>query len=284
MRVAVIGASGQLGSDIVFVLGDDAIPLTHQDVDVTDASSLDVIRDLKPDVIVNTAAYHKVDECELNPLKTFNVNSVGALNVAKIANEVDAINIYISTDFVFDGKKGRPYNEDDQPNPVNVYGLSKYIGEIVTRNYSRKYYIIRLASLFGVKGARGKGGNFIDKITEKARRGEPIRVVDDMIMSPTYTKDVARMLKKLLELRPEYGVYHMVNEGYCSWYELAKTVFEIIGWDADIKPIKTRDLNLVARRPLFSALENRRLHKLGFRMRPWREALKEYLVERGLVK
>lgn len=283
MKVAVIGASGQLGSDIVSVLGDRAIPLTHEDLDVTDANSLSIIKDLKPDVIINTAAYHKTDECELNPLKTFNVNSIGALNVARIANEVNAVNVYISTDYVFDGKKGRPYNEDDQPNPINVYGLSKYLGEIITRNYSRRHYIVRVASLFGAKGARGKGGSFVDKIVEKAERGEPLKVVDDMVMSPTYTKDVARMLRKLLELKPEYGVYHMVNEGYCSWYEFAKYIFEVIGWEVDIKPIKTKDLNLIAKRPPFSALENKKLAVLGLRMRPWKEALKEYLIEKGIA-
>jgi len=284
MRVAVIGASGQLGGDIISVFSGDALPLTHDDIEVTDINSLSALKDLRPDVIINTAAYHKTDECESNPLKTFNVNSIGALNVARIANEIDAINIYISTDYVFDGRKNKPYNEDDVPNPVNIYGLSKYLGEIITRNYSRKYYIIRVASLFGIRGARGKGGNFVDKIIEKARRGERLRVVDDMIMSPTYTKDVAKMLRKFLELRPEYGVYHMVNEGYCSWYDFASSVFEIMGWDVDIEPIKTRDLNLIAERPLFSALENKRLRMLGLRMRPWREALKEYLREKGVIK
>jgi len=284
MRVAVIGASGQLGGDIILVFSGDALPLTHDDIEVTDINSLSALKDLRPDVIINTAAYHKTDECESNPLKTFNVNSIGALNVARIANEIDAINIYISTDYVFDGRKNKPYNEDDVPNPVNIYGLSKYLGEIITRNYSRKYYIIRVASLFGIRGARGKGGNFVDKIIEKARRGERLRVVDDMIMSPTYTKDVAKMLRKFLELKPEYGVYHMVNEGYCSWYDFASSVFEIMGWDVDIEPIKTRDLNLIAKRPLFSALENKRLKILGLRMRPWREALKEYLREKGVIK
>lgn len=284
MRIVVIGASGQLGSDVVSIFKEDAVPLTHKDIEVTNLNTLKIIKDLKPDVIINTAAYHKTDECEVNPLKTFQVNSIGAFNVAKIANEIDAVNIYISTDYVFDGKKKSPYTEDDSPNPINIYGLSKYSGEIITRNYSKKYYIIRVASLFGKSGAREKGGNFIDKIIERAKKREYLKVVDDMIMSPTYTKDVARVLRKFLKVMPEYGVYHMVNEGYCSWYEFAKTVFDMLNLDVDINPIKTSELGLRSRRPLFSALENKKLNKLGLRMRSWRDALKEYLMEKEYVK
>ena len=279
MKVAVIGASGQLGADLVEVFGEKAIPLTHKNLDVTDFESLKILKELKPDVIINTAAYVRVDDAELYPEKAFQVNSIGALNVAKIANEIDAINVYISTDYVFDGTKGEPYTEEDVPNPLNVYGLSKYAGEIFTRNYSKKYYIIRVASLYGKAGASGKGGNFIEFMIQKAKNREEIRVVDDMFMSPTYTKDVAITLKKFLELKPEFGAYHMVNEGYCSWYEFTKVIFEILGWDVEVKPIKSSELKRLAKRPRFSALENEKLEKLGLRMRPWKEALREYLKE-----
>lgn len=279
MKVAVIGASGQLGTDLVEVFGEEAIPLTHRDLDVTDFESLKILKDLKPDVIINTAAYVRVDDAELYPEKAFQVNAIGALNVAKIANEIDAVNVYISTDYVFDGTKGEPYTEEDVPNPLNVYGLSKYAGEIFTRNYSRKYYIIRVASLYGKAGASGKGGNFVEFMIQKAKNREEIRVVDDMFMSPTYTKDVAKTLKKFLELKPEFGAYHMVNEGHCSWYEFTREIFEILGWDVEVKPIKSGELKRLAKRPRFSALENEKLEKLGLRMRPWKEALREYLKE-----
>ncbi|NJE27149.1 NAD-dependent epimerase/dehydratase family protein, partial [Thermococcus sp. MV5] len=128
-----------------------------------------------------------------------------------------------------DGEKGAPYTEEDMPNPINVYGASKYMGEVFTRNYSEKYYIIRVASLYGKAGASGKGGNFVNWVIEKAKRGEELRIVDDQFMSPTYTMDVARTLKKFLKIQPEWGVYHMVNEGYCSWYEFTKAIFEILG-------------------------------------------------------
>jgi len=279
MKVAVIGANGQLGTDLVEVFGEEAIPLTHKDLDVADFESLKILKDLKPDVIINTAAYVRVDDAELYPEKAFQVNAIGALNVAKIANEIDAVNVYISTDYVFDGTKGEPYTEEDVPNPLNVYGLSKYAGEIFTRNYSRKYYIIRVASLYGKAGASGKGGNFIEFMIQKAKNREEIRVVDDMFMNPTYTKDVAITLKKFLELKPEFGAYHMVNKGYCSWYEFTREIFEILGWDVGVKPIKSSELKRLAKRPRFSALENEKLEKLGLRMRHWKEALREYLKE-----
>ena len=193
------------------------------------------------------------------------------------------MNVYISTDYVFDGTKGGPYTEKDTPNPLNVYGLSKYAGEVFTRNYSGRYYIIRVASLYGVAGARGKGGNFVEFMIQKDRNGEEIRVVDDMFMSPTYTRDVAVMLKRFLEIEPDFGVYHMVNEGYCSWYEFTKEIFSILGWDVQVIPIKSAELKRLAKRPLFSALKNEKLAKLGLRMRHWKDALKDYLVEKGWI-
>jgi len=280
MKVAIIGANGQLGTDLVEVFGEEAISLTHKDLDVTDFESLNILKELKPDVIINTAAYVRVDDAELYPERAFQVNAVGALNVARIANEINAINIYISTDYVFDGTKGKPYTEEDAPNPISVYGLSKYAGEIFTRNYSPKHYVIRVASLYGKAGASGKGGNFIEFMIQKAKNREEIRVVDDQFMSPTYTKDVARTLKKFLELKPESGTYHMTNEGFCSWYEFTKAIFEILGWDVEIKPIKSSELKRLAKRPMFSALENMRLNELGLRMKPWKRALREYLEEK----
>ena len=282
MKVAIIGANGQLGSDLVKVFS-DAIPLTRKELDVTDYESLKILKEIKPDVVINTAAYVRVDDAEIEADKAFQVNAVGALNVTKICNEIKAVNVYISTDYVFDGTKGEPYTEEDTPNPLNVYGLSKYAGEVFTRNYSERYYIIRVASLYGVAGARGKGGNFVEFMIQKAKSGEEIRVVNDMFMSPTYTRDVAVMLKRFLEIEPEFGVYHMVNEGYCSWYEFTKEIFNILGWDVQVTPIKSSELNRLAKRPLFSALKNQKLEKLGLKMRHWRDALRDYLVEKGWI-
>ncbi|EEB74020.1 dTDP-4-dehydrorhamnose reductase [Thermococcus sp. AM4] len=287
MKVAIIGANGQLGTDLVKVLrkepGFEVVPLTHGDLDVTVSETLGILRKVKPNVIINTAAYVRVDDAEIYPEKAFAVNAIGALNVAKIAEKIGAINVYISTDYVFDGEKGVPYTEEDVPNPINVYGTSKLAGEIFTRNYSRRHYIIRVASLYGKAGASGKGGNFVNWVIEKAKRGEKLRIVNDQVMSPTHTLDVARTLKEFLKLQPEFGVYHMVNEGYCSWYEFTKAIFEILGWNVEIEPIKSNELNRLAKRPSFSALENRRLHELGLKMPDWREGLREYLKETNLL-
>jgi dTDP-4-dehydrorhamnose reductase len=287
MKVAIIGANGQLGSDLVKAFGEDAIPLTRRDLNVTDLESVKILKELKPDVIINTAAYVRVDDAELEVEKAFHVNAIGALNVAKACNELDAVNVYISTDYVFDGAKGEPYEEEDVPNPINVYGLSKYTGEVFTRNYSKKYYILRVASLYGKAGARGKGGNFVDSMIQRAKNGEEIKVVDDVFMSPTCTKDVSRMLKRFLdldlEIKPAFGVYHMVNEGYCNWFDFTKEIFNISGRDAQIQiiPIKSSELKRLARRSICSALTNKKLDDLGLGMRTWKDALRDYLVEKG---
>ena len=290
MKVAIIGANGQLGSDLVKVFGEEAFPLTHRDLDVTDLESLKILNELEPEVIINTAAYVRVDDAEVEVKEAFRVNAIGALNIAKVCNGINAVNVYISTDYVFDGAKGEPYTEEDIPNPINVYGLSKYTGEILTRNFSlkkkalpKKYFVIRSSSLYGKAGARGKGGNFVDSVIQKARDGEELKVVDDQFMSPTYTKDVAVMLKRFLKIKPASGIYHMVNEGCCSWYEFTKEIFNISGWDAQIQitPIKSSELKRLARRPIFSALKNKKLEELGLGMRDWRGALRDYLIEKG---
>ena len=282
MKVAVIGASGQLGSDLVKVF-DDVIPLTHKDIEVTDLSSCEIFKELKPDVVINTAAYHKTDECEANPEKTFLVNSVGARNIALICREIDAIDVYISTDYVFDGAKKEPYTEDDIPNPINVYGVSKYAGEILTRYICNKHYIIRVSSLFGVAGASGKGGNFVETMIKKGKAGDELNVVNDITMSPTYTKDAALAIKKIIYNKLPYGIYHVTNDGSCTWYEFAKAIFEITGIDAKLNPITSGKFPTKAKRPKNSALSIEKIKSYGINMRHWKGALREYLKEKGHI-
>ncbi|WP_048150689.1 dTDP-4-dehydrorhamnose reductase [Palaeococcus ferrophilus] len=281
MKVAIIGANGQLGSDLVKVFGEDAIPLTHKDLDVTDFESLKILKELKPDVIINTAAYHKTDECEENPEKTFLVNSVGARNVALVSSEIEAIDIYISTDYVFSGTKGEPYTEEDVPDPINVYGVSKYAGELLTKYLTDKHYIIRVSSLFGVAGASGKGGNFVETMIKLGKAGKEINVVNDIVMSPTYTKDAALAIKRILEKKLPYGIYHVTNDGFCSWYEFAKEIFKLTGMEANLNPITSSEFPTKAKRPKFSALNVGKLKSHGIWMRPWSDALREYLMEKG---
>ena len=280
MRVAIIGANGQLGSDLVNVFGEKALPFSHDEIEVKDINSCrKILKDV--DIVINCAAYVKVDESEDNPEKAFMVNAIGARNVALVCNEKKMKNVYISTDFVFDGNKNKPYQEDDQPNPIDIYGLSKYAGEILTRNYCSGYYIIRSSSLFGIKGARGNGGNFVDWMIEKANNNEIIKVVEDIVMSPTYTKDAAEMVKNIIEKELPFGIYHVVNQGHCNWFEFAKKTFQFLDIDAKLFPIKSDELNRKAKRPKFSALENAKLNSFGLRMRNWEDALKDYLREKG---
>ncbi len=291
IKVAVIGSTGQLGGDIVEVFSQndsfECIALSHSDIDIVNIESCNVLKEMCPDFVINTASFVRVDDCETMPEKAMQVNGIGALNIAKVCREIDAFNIYISTDYVFDGNKGEPYTEDDFPNPINVYGTSKYVGEIFTRNYSaeKKWAVVRVASLYGKRGARGKGGNFVEFMIQKAKNNEPICVVDDMIMSPTYTMHVAKMLEKIIsERKIVSGIYHMTNEGFCSWYEFTEKIFEILGLkNIELKKINTKNLDRLAKRPLFSVLENKRLKEMGLRMPRWEEALKEYLIEKGYI-
>ncbi|MEM2971987.1 MAG: dTDP-4-dehydrorhamnose reductase [Candidatus Bathyarchaeia archaeon] len=284
MKIVVIGSTGQLGTDLMKVLEHEheTIGLTHKEIEVTDYNSCQVIKEHRPDVIVNTAAFHKTDQCEEDPIKTFAVNAIGAKNIAALSKELEATAIFISTDYVFDGSKKEPYTEDDAPNPINTYGISKLAGEFYTKQ-NPKHYIIRIASLFGVAGASGKGGNFVETMIMKARKNEPISVVDDMWMSPTYAKDVANTIKKIVELKLPYGIYHVTNSGYCSWFQFAKEIFRMTELKPNLAPIKTSQLQLKAKRPQFSALQSVKLPKYGIKMRSWTEALMDYLTEKGHI-
>jgi len=283
-KVAIIGANGQLGTELVKVFGELAIPLTHSEVDITKPEAFKILKEKKPAFVINAAAYVNVDKAEEEAGETFNVNAIGAYNVAKICNEIGACCIYISTDYVFDGKKGKPYSEGDCPNPLNIYGASKYLGEVLTKDYSSKYYIIRMSGLFGKAGARGKGGNFIESIIEKARNNEEIKVVDDIFTSFTYAKDAAASIKKIIELKPEYGVYNIVNSGYNNWYSFAKKIFEYLKISIDVKNIKAVESGRPAKRPVISALTNSKINKLGIKMPKWENALKRYLIEKEHIK
>lgn len=282
MRIVVIGSNGQLGTDLMKVLhdGNEVIGLTHRDVEVTDYNSCLRLKDCGPDVIINTAAFHKTDQCEDEPLKAFSVNALGARNVARICGEVGAASVFISTDYVFDGFKHRPYAEDDVPSPINTYGISKLAGELYTRQ-DPKHYVVRVASLFGLAGASGKGGNFVETMIAKAKKGEPISVVNDMWMSPTYTRDAAAAIRSIIEARVPYGVYHATNRGYCTWFQFAKEILKLAGLEATLTPTKTSQQQAKARRPSFSALKSAKLAKHGIQVREWKKALVDYLAEKG---
>jgi dTDP-4-dehydrorhamnose reductase len=284
MKIAVIGASGQLGTDLTktFQIDHKVVALAHKDIEVTNYDSCLILKKHRPDIIINTAAFHITDRCEEELLKTFNVNAIGAKNIISVSRQIGATTVYISTDYVFDGSKNEPYTEDDTPSPINTYGISKLAGEYYTKQ-NQKHYIIRIASVFGAAGVRSKGGNFVEMMITKAKKGEPIAVVDDAWMSPTYSKDAASIMKEIIESKLPYGTYHATNSGYCSWYQFAEAIFQIRGLNPALTSLKTEQLSMKARRPRFSALRSTKLLQYGIEMRGWKEALRAYLVEKGHI-
>ena len=285
MRAAVIGSTGQLGQDLMRVLGEDAVGLTHQDLDVTDGVGVaSAMHSLKPDWVINTAAYHRVDDCEVNPSLSFAANALGALNVARAASDVGAGVVFFSTDYVFGGEerdRNQPYEEGDAPAPLNVYGVSKAAGEQLVMRANVRHIVVRSAGLYGTSTSR-KGWTFPELMLEKARTEGRVRVVTDQVLSPTYTADLAQKTKELIE-RDASGLFHLVNAGECSWFEFAKGVFELAGVEVEMEPIQTGETGRRARRPSYSALATVRLGDGGpDPLRPWTEALGDYLQAKGL--
>jgi dTDP-4-dehydrorhamnose reductase len=286
MRILIIGANGQLGTDLCQALSNfQVIPLTHNDIEIT---SMDSVRKAshkhKPDAIVNTAAFVRVDDCETEPDKAFQVNTLGARNVAVVAQELGAKLVHISTDYVFGGEpepKRSPYTEFDVPIPLNLYGKSKLAGENLVQHLCTRYFIVRTSSLFGIAGAMGKGGNFIETIIKLAKERDELRVVNDQVFSPTYTPDLASKIAQLIATE-YYGIFHITNSGTCSWYQFAVEVLKLARLKTPIIPITSAEYPQKARRPNNTVLDNYQLRLLGMAdMRSWQEALKDYMKCKG---
>jgi len=243
-----------------------------------------VIEEKKPDVVINTAAFNRVDDCEEEVSKAFWVNAFAVRNLAQICADLDCVLVHISTNYVFDGRKREPYTEEDPPNPLSVYGVSKLTGEYFVRNICPKHFIIRTSGLYGVAGSRAKGGNFVETMIRLAKEGHPIRVVNDQVLTPTYTKDLAKNIKELIQTEA-YGLYHITNSGECSWYEFAAKIFAILRLAPDFKPTTTAEYSVKAPRPRYSVLAHKKLRQLGMKaLRPWSEALVAYLQEKGYIR
>lgn len=290
-KIALIGAKGQLGSDIVQYFSElsdryELIALTRADIDITNAEQVrQVLTSQRFDVVVNSAAYIMVDDCEQEFENAFKVNAIGALNVARATSEAnpDALSVYIGTDYVFKGDQASPYTESDQPYPISIYGTSKLTGEYLVQQTVKRSLILRISSVFGKAGASGKGGNFVETIIKKAKAGEPLKVVNDITMSPTYTYDVASLLDALLQ-SDVTGVIHGANAGSCSWHEFAVKALAFAGIDHPIAAIPADAFPTKARRPMNSALISDRLsHFTDFQMRPWQSALENYLIEKAYI-
>ena len=268
MKVLVTGANGMLGQDLCPILED----LDYEVIE-TDINNLDIINELlthkvmsneKPDVVIHCAAYTNVDKAEEEFEQAKLINVVGTENVAKACAKNDAILVYVSTDYIFDGKKQAPYEVDDKPNPINNYGLTKFQGEEVVKKYCKDYYIARTSWLYGHHGK-----NFVETMIAH-KNDENLKVVNDQIGCPTWTVELANGIIKMLE-EFEYGTYHICASGQTSWYEFAKEIFEYLDISVNLQPCKTEDYPRPAKRPQYSAMNN---HKI---CRNWKQALHDYL-------
>lgn len=282
MRIALIGGDGQLGSDLAKNLeGKDVVLLYYPEFDVTKfGKTKKILLEIQPDIVINTAAYHKVDECEDNASKSFLLNSIAIRDLALICREIGSVLVHFSTDYVFDGKKNEPYVENDVPNPLNVYGVSKLAGEYFISNIMRKYFIIRTCGLYGEAGCWGKGSNFVDTIMSMANRDEQLKVVDDQKVTPTSTAELAESIVELIDT-DDYGLYHMTNEGECTWFEFAKKIISFTKKNVAVIPIDSKTYGAKALRPSYSVLENKRAKEVGITgLSHWEEALKHYLIKK----
>lgn len=289
-KIAIIGANGQLGTDLVKVFKADQevslIPLTHHDIEITSTESVRSVFDkINPTIIINTAAFHKVDDCETNIKQAFGINAVAEKNLADYCNSNDIALTYISTDYVFglDHTRETPYIESDAPGPLNVYALSKLTGEYYTRYILKKHFIVRSCGLYGLTESSVKGGNFVNTMLKFAQEKDMIQVVDDQIVTPTHTKDLALQIHKLLKT-DNFGLYHATSQGECSWYEFAKEIFRLTGKNVRLIPVSSSQYKTPARRPHYTVLENAALKSLQLDILPdWKEGLKNYLIEKGLL-
>lgn len=282
MRIAVIGSNGQLGTDLMRRLGREAIGLDYPALDVRDADAVRVVlSEHAVDAVINCAAMTNVDGCESAATDAFAINAIGAMHVAQAASAVGAYALFVSTDYVFGGDAERrtPYVETDEPNPIGVYGASKLAGEHLTRAYCERSIVVRTCGLFGHAGALGKGGNFVETIRRRAADNEPLRVVNDQVVSPTSTHELAVRLVELVRLQA-HGLYHVAAPDSCTWYEFARAIVDLVGSSSGVTPVPSSEFPTAARRPRFSALGSVRLGSTEVpACSPWRTMLEVYLAE-----
>jgi dTDP-4-dehydrorhamnose reductase len=283
MRYVVLGAAGQLGRDLCPRLPGEVVPLARDRADLARPETLRAALDeLRPDVVVNCAAYNFVDRAETEPQAAFAVNAFGVRDLALLCRERGCALVHFSTDYVFGLDEGRrtPWAESDAPGPVSVYGLGKLAGEYFVRALCPRHVVVRTCGLYGIWGSGGKGSNFVETMLRVAGQGKPLRVVADQVCTPSCTADVASATVELLRTG-RHGLFHVTNAGSCTWYEFACAIFQQTGVAADIAPITSAEYGAPARRPAYSVLEPAACRALGLApLRPWREALAAYLEER----
>jgi dTDP-4-dehydrorhamnose reductase len=281
----VLGANGQLGSDVTAAFaadGHEVSALTHQDVEITSPESVKLaFEKARPEIVVNAAAFSNVERCETDPVLAFRVNALGARNVAQACRVHGATIVHISTDYVFDGAKDMPYTEVDGPCPLNVYGNTKLSGEFFVRSANPRHFVVRVCGIYGRNPCRSKDGlNFVDLMLKLSKEREEIRVVADEFVTPTPTAEIARQLI-VLSRTTRYGLFHATAEGSCSWYEFARSIFDLVGAKARLVQARPGEFSAKVPRPRNSVLENAALKREGLNVfRHWKEGLQEYLSNR----
>ncbi|MDE6925905.1 MAG: dTDP-4-dehydrorhamnose reductase [Acetatifactor sp.] len=278
MKVLVTGVKGQLGYDVVNELekrGIEAVGVDIQEMDITDAVSVDkVIREAAPDAVIHCAAYTAVDAAEENVEACRKVNADGPRNIARVCKDLDIRMIYISTDYVFDGQGENVWEPEDERAPRSVYGQTKYEGELAVQELLEKYFIVRIAWVFGINGK-----NFVKTMLKLAETHDTITVVNDQFGSPTYTYDLARLLVDMVQTE-KYGIYHATNEGFCSWYDFACAIFREAGVKVNVVPVTSAEYGAKANRPMNSRMSKEKLTENGFEKLPsWEDALRRYIAE-----
>lgn len=282
MRFLVTGSKGQLGHDLLNELkkrGHEGIGVDIEEMDITDPKACEsMISAADVDGVFHCAAYTAVDAAEDNRAVCMKINADGTENIARVCEKLNIKMMYISTDYVFDGQGERPWEPDDSRDPLNVYGESKYLGEVAVTDHVQKFFIVRIAWVFGINGK-----NFIKTMLRLGKERDALTVVCDQIGSPTYTYDLSRLLVDMMETE-KYGFYHATNEGFCSWYEFAVEIFRQAGLDVKVAPVTSDQYPAKAKRPFNSRMSKEKLTENGFERLPgWQDALQRYLKELGEI-
>ncbi len=286
MRMLIIGAAGQLGADLASIndwVGPtwDIIPLTRSELDITDLAAIEPALSRHAfDVLVNCAAYNKVEQAETDAALAFKVNAYPPAELARICRWRGARFVHVSSDYVFDGRARRPYRETDSTGPINVYGASKAMGEHLAAINNPDALIVRVASLYGLNGVGGKGTNFVETMIKLARRDGEVKVVNDTTISTTWTRDAAKVINALLLERAPGGVYHVVNGGQTTWFEFAERIIRMSGIDAPVNPVTAAEFGGKVNRPPYSVLDNTLASRHVGHIPHWADALDQYLWDR----
>jgi dTDP-4-dehydrorhamnose reductase len=296
MRIALLGATGQLGTELRHALK-EVVPVTHADSDLTETGRLQAVLDrIQPELVINAAAYTRVDQAEDEPDRAFDVNALAVRHLARWCNKTGTTLLYLSTDYVFGLEQGRttPCRETDPPGPISVYGMSKLAGEYFVQSECDRHYVIRTCGLYGpvgriedetgqadVRPEPHRHKNFVETMLRLAKKQPEVRVVDDQTCTPTCTRDLAEFIERLITTGA-YGLYHLTNSGETTWCGFAREIFRRQGLTTAVVPISSEEFGAPARRPSFSVLDcEKAMQATGLRLRPWQDALAEYLAHRS---